>query len=91
VASEPFVPGTARRLRACFDRGLEAAVALDAGARVRSEELVVPGAPLTPPGLLFRKLDADELAAWTERFGGGPGVGDAAATAAPAATGEGAA
>jgi methionyl-tRNA synthetase len=70
VASEPFVPHTARRLRACFHQGLEQPPALGPGARSRSEAAVRAGDPFTPPGLLFRKLDAEELDAWTVRFGG---------------------
>lgn len=70
VASEPFIPHTARRLRACFDRGLETDPALGPGARRRSFEAVRPGDPFTPPPLLFRKLEDEELRSWRDRFGG---------------------
>lgn len=33
---------------------------------------VPPGSPFAAPGLLFAKLDDDQLAEWTERFAGTP-------------------
>jgi methionyl-tRNA synthetase len=30
------------------------------------------GRPIAAPPVLFRKIEADDIAAWTERFGGGP-------------------
>ncbi len=70
LASEPFLPDSARRLAAAFDRGLEEVPVLDGSARAACEALVRPGDPVTPPGLLFRKLAPEELDAWVERFGG---------------------
>jgi len=70
VASAPFVPSTAERLRAAFPDVEEVPLSLDAGLGDAAREVLRAGSALIPPSLLFRKLDADELAAWTERFGG---------------------
>ncbi len=34
-------------------------------------ERLAPGAKITVPDVLFRKIEDAEVAAWTERFGGG--------------------
>ena len=80
VASAPFVPATAERLRAAFPDAVGVPLRLDAGLAAAASEVLRPGADLVPPSLLFRKLDPDELAGWEQRFSGGetpPEPGDA--------------
>ena len=71
VASAPFVPATAERLRAAFPDAVGVPLRLDAGLAAAASEVLRPGADLVPPSLLFRKLDPDELAGWEQRFSGG--------------------
>ncbi len=69
IASSPFIPDTAERLAAVLpDCPLD-------DARLSSDLAdsllgLAPGAPFRPPGLLFAKLDDDQLAEWTTRFAG---------------------
>ncbi|UDY37022.1 methionine--tRNA ligase [Dermatobacter hominis] len=70
VASSPFVPATADRLRDAFPDVVEVPLCLDSGLGAAAAEVLRPGATLVPPPLLFRKLDAEELDAWEQRFGG---------------------
>lgn len=70
VASEPFVPGTAARLRHAFPSVDWPAVRLDHDLPGR--QLLAPGDPIEAPGLLFTKLAPEQLEEWRERFGGEP-------------------
>ncbi|MGW4803767.1 methionine--tRNA ligase [Kitasatospora sp. NPDC004272] len=70
VVSEPFIPAAAKAIRGAF--------ALDGDTRtwVSAEEaralaLVPAGTGFTVPPVLFAKITDEDLAAWTERFGGG--------------------
>jgi methionyl-tRNA synthetase len=81
VASSPFVPATADRLRAAFPDVVDVPLCLDGGLGQAASAVLLPGSALVPPPLLFRKLDAEELDAWEQRFGGG----EAAPTPAPQA------
>ncbi|WP_033213420.1 methionine--tRNA ligase [Kitasatospora phosalacinea] len=70
VVSEPFIPAAAKAIRGSF--------ALDGDTRtwVSAEEarelsLVPAGTGFTVPPVLFAKITDEDLAAWTERFGGG--------------------
>ncbi|MFF4341566.1 methionine--tRNA ligase [Kitasatospora sp. NPDC001540] len=70
VVSEPFIPAAAKAIRQSF--------ALDGDSRtwVSAEEaralaLVPAGTGFTVPPVLFAKITDEDLAAWTERFGGG--------------------
>ena len=74
VASCPIIPRTADRLRLCFPSVARVPLQLDPDLRSAVVDVLAPGAPLVPPGLLFRKLAPEELEAWEERFGG-PDVG----------------
>jgi len=88
VASAPFVPATAGRLRAGFPDVADVALSLDAGLGDAVREVLEPGSVLVPPPLLFRKLDAEELTAWTDRFGGVGAFGGAETPhSVPGATG----
>ncbi len=70
VASGPFVPVTAARLRAAFPEVVDVPLCLDSGLGAAATEVLRPGSVLVPPPLLFRKLDAEELEGWERRFGG---------------------
>ncbi|MEV7117701.1 methionine--tRNA ligase [Kitasatospora griseola] len=70
VVSEPFIPTAARTVRESF--------ALDGDTRTwisadeaRALSLVPAGTGFTVPPVLFAKITDEDLAAWTERFGGG--------------------
>jgi methionyl-tRNA synthetase len=68
VASEPFVPGATARLRDAFPAVDWGSLVLDADLLERAA--LDPGGEVRPPGLLFQKLDEEQLAAWAEHFGG---------------------
>ncbi|MFI9784862.1 methionine--tRNA ligase [Kitasatospora sp. NPDC051984] len=70
VVSEPFIPTAAKAIRESF--------ALDGDTRTwisadeaRSLSLVPAGTGFTVPPVLFAKITDEDLATWTERFGGG--------------------
>jgi methionyl-tRNA synthetase len=69
VASEPFVPGAAARLRTAYPAAVDD-LRLDAGLPAAVEAAVSSGDPFAPPGLLFDKLAPEQLAEWSERFAG---------------------
>ncbi|MFJ4678634.1 methionine--tRNA ligase [Kitasatospora sp. NPDC088783] len=69
VVSEPFIPAAAKAVRESF--------ALDGDTRTwvsadeaRALSLVPAGTGFTVPPVLFAKITDEDLAAWTERFGG---------------------
>lgn len=72
VASEPWVPAAAARLRGAFPDVAWDAVRL--GPELAGASLLSPGDRLEPPGLLFQKLAPEQLDEWAERFGGGEGT-----------------
>ncbi|GLW74372.1 methionine--tRNA ligase [Kitasatospora phosalacinea] len=70
VVSEPFIPAAAGAIRRSF------ALEGDTRTWVSAEEaralaLVPAGTGFTVPPVLFAKITDEDLAAWTERFGGG--------------------
>ncbi|MFD9126418.1 methionine--tRNA ligase [Kitasatospora sp. NPDC059571] len=75
VVSEPFVPGAAKAVRASFALDRDAAAAtptwVDAD-RAGALDLVPAGTAFSVPPVLFAKITDEDLAAWTERFGGRP-------------------
>jgi len=70
-ASEPFLPATAGVLRDTFPAVDWHRLTLD--RELADAELVRPGDPVVPPGLLFQKLSPEQLAEWEARFGGAEG------------------
>jgi methionyl-tRNA synthetase len=70
VASAPFVPDAAARLRAAFGPAGEAELRLDRGLPDAVRAVVAPGDRFAVPDLLFAKLAPEDLAAWADRFGG---------------------
>jgi methionyl-tRNA synthetase len=68
VVSAPIVPATSGRLLAVFGQP-EAAAWLSADMAAELSALG-PGHPFTAPGVLFDKVGDEQIAAWTERFGG---------------------
>jgi len=63
-----ILPTTAASLAATLPEA-PALVGLDAGALAASVAELAGGTPFVAPGLLFRKLEPDDLAAWQQRFG----------------------
>ncbi|MBU6408502.1 MAG: methionine--tRNA ligase [Alphaproteobacteria bacterium] len=63
----PFIPESAQAIRDGL--GLKGDPAWPLGAKLF--ELVSPGAPIAVPPVLFRKIEDADVAAWSERFGGG--------------------
>jgi methionyl-tRNA synthetase len=68
VVSAPIVPATSGRLLGVF-RQPDAAAWLSADIAAELAALG-PGHPFTVPGVLFDKIGDEDIAAWTERFGG---------------------
>ncbi|MGW2489490.1 methionine--tRNA ligase [Streptomyces sp. NPDC001606] len=71
VVSEPFIPATAKTMRAAF------ALAGDTAAWVTEDEAkalaaVPAGTPFTVPPVLFAKITDEDLETYKERFGGEP-------------------
>jgi methionyl-tRNA synthetase len=69
VASSPFVPYAAARLRSSLPAA-ERPVHLGPGLVDEAFGLVVAGDPFVAPGLLFTKVAAEDLESWADRFGG---------------------
>jgi methionyl-tRNA synthetase len=68
VVSAPIVPATSGRLLAVVG---QPEVAAWLSADMAAELLALgPGHPFTVPGVLFDKVGDEQIAAWTERFGG---------------------
>ncbi|MGH8931848.1 MAG: methionine--tRNA ligase [Egibacteraceae bacterium] len=70
VLAAPVIPATSERILATL--GLEPSstwVSMDMDAPFELERLA-PGHPFTVPEVLFRKVTAEDIAAWTDRFGG---------------------
>ena len=73
VVSEPFIPASAKAMRAAFAlRRRHRAVGHARGGRALDH--VPSGTPFTVPPVLFAKLTDKDLAAYKERFGGDPGA-----------------
>ncbi|GAA5004715.1 methionine--tRNA ligase [Kitasatospora paranensis] len=75
VVSEPFIPAAAKAIRESFGLAEGAAartLTWVSGDQARALDLVPAGTPFTVPPVLFAKITDDDLAAWTERFGGRP-------------------
>ncbi len=70
VASEPFVPAAAQKLRTSLPDAEGTDLVLDATLPDAVREAVSPGDRFTTPGLLFAKLSAEDLALWADRFAG---------------------
>ncbi len=71
VVSEPFIPASARAMRAAFalDGDTATWVAAD---RARALDTVPAGTAFTVPPVLFAKITEDDLDAYRTRFGGAP-------------------
>ncbi|MFG2309066.1 methionine--tRNA ligase [Streptomyces sp. NPDC048566] len=71
VVSEPFIPASARALRAAFDLADDTATWVTPD-EARALSSVPAGTPFTVPPVLFAKITDEDLEAYRERFGGGP-------------------
>ncbi|MGW0083247.1 methionine--tRNA ligase [Streptomyces sp. NPDC003393] len=69
VVSEPFIPTTAKAMRAAFSLPDDTATWVTP-AEATSLTALPAGTPFTVPPVLFAKLTDDDLAAYKERFGG---------------------
>lgn len=68
VVSEPFIPASARAMRAAFDLPGDDATWVSA-ERAAALDTVPAGTPFTVPPVLFAKITEDDLASYRERFG----------------------
>jgi methionyl-tRNA synthetase len=71
VVSEPFVPASAKAMRAAFALPEDDARWVSAD-EARALASVPAGTAFTVPPVLFAKITDEDLAAYTERFGGDP-------------------
>lgn len=69
VVSEPFIPTTAKAMRAAFALPGDTAPWVTPD-RARALTALPAGTPFTVPPVLFAKLTEDDLATYKERFGG---------------------
>jgi len=67
LLATPVIPASAERVLDAVAPGLPVQWPDDVGAALHALE---PGAAFSVPEVLFRKLTDDDIAAWTERFGG---------------------
>ncbi len=67
--SAPFMPETAATILRAFGLGEEHLKWPDRPAAELLRALV-PVTPVTPPDVLFRKIEDEDVAAWKARFGG---------------------
>ena len=63
----PFIPEAAATIRAAVGEASAGWPTADASAELSR---LTPGAPLTTPDVLFRKIEDEQVAEWTDRFGG---------------------
>ncbi|MEE4546673.1 methionine--tRNA ligase [Streptomyces sp. V4-01] len=75
VISEPFIPASARAMRAAFTLPADDAAWVTAD-QARALDAVPAGVPFTVPPVLFAKITDEDLESYVARFGGDP---DAAA------------
>jgi len=68
AVSQPIIPFTAATIAAAV--GVEAAPAWPSTDGEAELNRLEPGAALTVPPVLFAKIEDEQVAAWTERFGG---------------------
>src|SRR3712207_500807 len=67
VLAAPVIPSTSERILAALGVELTGWVSQDTAAEL---ERVRAGEAYTVPDVLFRKISQDDIAAWTDRFGG---------------------
>ncbi|MCL2551502.1 MAG: methionine--tRNA ligase [Actinomycetia bacterium] len=71
IVSEPFIPASAKAMRAAFLLPADDAAWVTAD-EARTLASVPAGTPFTVPPVLFAKITDEDLAAYVERFGGDP-------------------
>lgn len=76
VASAPFVPEAAGRLRAALPAASGVELRLDSSLPEMARAAVRPGDAFESPGLLFSKLAPEQLEEWAERFSGSEDPGE---------------
>ncbi|MFI9205730.1 methionine--tRNA ligase [Streptomyces sp. NPDC053048] len=70
IVSEPFIPASAAAMRSAFQLEVDNATWVTQD-EAKSLTFVPAGTPFTVPPVLFAKITEDDLASYTERFGGG--------------------
>ncbi|MEI7932549.1 MAG: methionine--tRNA ligase, partial [Alphaproteobacteria bacterium] len=65
-----FIPEAAAKIAGAVGETATAWPTADASAELSRLD---PGRALTTPDVLFRKIEDDQIAEWTERFGGAEG------------------
>jgi len=68
LVSEPVIPSTATTVQRLF-HGVDHRVRWPTERAVRSLDLLPPGSGFRTPPPLFRKITAEDVAAWRKRFG----------------------
>ena len=68
--SRPFIPFAAEKIAASVGEGGPLEVWPDAAAVVAALKGPPPGAALSTPDVLFRKVEDTQIAEWGEQFGG---------------------
>jgi methionyl-tRNA synthetase len=71
VVSEPFIPASARTMRAAFTLPDDTATWVTPD-EARALTTIAPGTPFTVPPVLFAKISDEDLESYKERFGGAP-------------------
>ena len=71
IVSEPFIPASAKAMRAAFLLPADDAAWVTAD-EARTLASVPAGTPFTVPPVLFAKITDEDLTAYVERFGGDP-------------------
>ena len=66
--SAPFIPSTAETIAQAVGEGVPPG--WPTGAASETLAALAPGTPVKAPEVLFKKIDDDMIAAWSERFGG---------------------
>jgi methionyl-tRNA synthetase len=67
LLAAPIIPASAETVLNAVAPDVPVSWPEDVGSELHVLE---PGSPFTVPGVLFRKITDDDVAAWTERFGG---------------------
>ena len=68
AVATPFIPASAEIIAQAVGEG--ATPAWPASPASETLSVLRPGTPVRAPEVLFKKIDADMIAAWAERFGG---------------------
>lgn len=74
ILAQPFIPDAAKSVLDALsvpEKNRTWGFKLAAGEGARLMDALPRGLPIAPPPVLFAKVEDEQVAAWTERFGGG--------------------